>query len=102
MGLKENVILGHLVPTGTGFRNYQKTRVLKNVDLQAAAEEIGRLSKQGFLDEGGPVIRLEGIDDEPAMAGSGDGPVDTESGGGLLDGDSLAGDSPSDAGQGAD
>ncbi len=70
VGLKENVILGHLVPTGTGFRNYQKTRVLKNVDLQAAAEEIGRLSKQGFLDEGGPVIRLEGID-EPAVAPGG-------------------------------
>ena len=68
VGLKENVILGHLVPTGTGFRNYQKTRVLKNVDLQAAAQEIGRLSKQGFLDEGGPVIRLEGIDDDPATA----------------------------------
>jgi DNA-directed RNA polymerase subunit beta' len=62
VGLKENVILGHLVPTGTGFRNYQKTRVRKNVDLQAAAEEIGRLSRQGFLDQGGPVIRLEGID----------------------------------------
>ncbi|MBL8732399.1 MAG: DNA-directed RNA polymerase subunit beta', partial [Planctomycetes bacterium] len=66
VGLKENVILGHLVPTGTGFRNYQKTRVLKNVDLQAAAEEIGRLSRQGFLDQGGPVIRLEGIDEPNA------------------------------------
>jgi DNA-directed RNA polymerase subunit beta' len=65
VGLKENVILGHLVPTGTGFRQYQKTRVRKNVDLQAAAEEIGRLSRQGFLDQGGPVIRLDGID-EPA------------------------------------
>ncbi len=60
IGLKENVILGHLVPTGTGFRSYLKTRVQKNVDLQAAAEEIGRLSKQGFVDVGGPVIRLEG------------------------------------------
>jgi DNA-directed RNA polymerase subunit beta' len=65
VGLKENVILGHLVPTGTGFRNYQKTRVRKNVDLQAAAEEIGRLSRQGFVDQGGPVIRLEGIDPPP-------------------------------------
>ena len=74
VGLKENVILGHLVPTGTGFRNSQKTRVLKNVDLQAAAEEIGRLSKQGFLDEGGPVIRLEGIDEVPATNG---GPIDS-------------------------
>ena len=66
VGLKENVILGHLVPTGTGFREYQKTRVLKNIDLQAAAEELGRMSRQGFLDAGGPVIRLEGIDDSPA------------------------------------
>jgi len=64
VGLKENVILGHLIPTGTGFREYQKTRVRKNVDLQAAAEEIGRLSSQGFLDEGGPVIRLEGLPEE--------------------------------------
>ncbi len=68
VGLKENVILGHLVPTGTGFRNYQKTRVRKNVDLQAAAEEIGRLSKQGFLDDGGPVIRLEGVDPPPPQS----------------------------------
>ena len=92
VGLKENVILGHLVPTGTGFRNYQKTRVLKNVDLQAAAEEIGRLSKQGFLDEGGPVIRLEGID-EPAPAPGGPtdgGPTD----GGLADGGAPAESAP--------
>ncbi len=65
VGLKENVILGHLVPTGTGFRQYQKSRVQKNVDLQAAAEEIGRLSKQGFLDTGGPVIV---VDEKPADA----------------------------------
>ncbi|MFQ5506038.1 MAG: DNA-directed RNA polymerase subunit beta', partial [Planctomycetota bacterium] len=35
VGLKENVILGHLVPTGTGFQAYQRTQVRKNVDLQA-------------------------------------------------------------------
>ncbi len=50
VGLKENVILGHLVPTGTGFRQYQKTRVQKNVDLQAAAEEIDRMGKAGFAE----------------------------------------------------
>ncbi|MEC9048839.1 MAG: DNA-directed RNA polymerase subunit beta', partial [Planctomycetota bacterium] len=94
VGLKENVILGHLVPTGTGFRNYQKTRVLKNVDLQAAAEEIGRLSKQGFLDEGGPVIRLEGIDDEPAAPGD---PAN-----GAPSGDSPGGGAPTGAGSGAE
>ena len=63
VGLKENVILGHLVPTGTGFREYQKTRVRKNIDLQAAAEELGRMSRQGFLDSGGPAIRLDNIDE---------------------------------------
>ena len=62
------MILGHLVPTGTGFREYQKTRVRKNIDLQAAAEELGRMSRQGFLDAGGPIIRLEGVDDQPAAA----------------------------------
>ncbi len=66
VGLKENVILGHLVPTGTGFRDHLKTRVQKNVDLLAAAEEIGRLQKQGFVDAGGPVIRLDGEDGVPA------------------------------------
>ncbi|MCA8941023.1 MAG: DNA-directed RNA polymerase subunit beta', partial [Planctomycetes bacterium] len=72
VGLKENVILGHLVPTGTGFRDLVKTRVQKNVDLQAAAEEIDRMSKQGFVDVGGPVIRLEGEDDSPfATPGAG-------------------------------
>jgi hypothetical protein len=35
--------------------------------LQAAAEELGRMSRQGFLDQGGPVIRLDGID-SPAPA----------------------------------
>jgi RNA polymerase Rpb1, domain 5. len=75
VGLKENVILGHLVPTGTGFREHLKTKVQKNVDLQAAAEEIGRLSKQGYVDAGGPVIRLEGEespDAEPAAETDGD------------------------------
>ncbi|MAD32789.1 MAG: DNA-directed RNA polymerase subunit beta' [Planctomycetes bacterium] len=102
VGLKENVILGHLVPTGTGFRNYQKTRVMKNVDLQAAAEEIGRLSKQGFLDEGGPVIRLEGIDDEPGGPASGDGSPTDPSSDPQPTGDAPAGDSPTGAGHSAD
>ncbi len=75
VGLKENVILGHLVPTGTGFREFQKTRVRKNIDLHAAAEELSRLSKQGLLEEGGPAIRLDGVDtpaiDDGATAASG-------------------------------
>ncbi len=33
-GLKENVILGHLIPAGTGFKSYVKTRVRKNIPLE--------------------------------------------------------------------
>ena len=32
-GLKENVILGNLIPAGTGFRGLLRTRVQKNVDF---------------------------------------------------------------------
>jgi DNA-directed RNA polymerase subunit beta' len=42
IGLKENVILGHMVPTGTGFRDHYRTRVKKNIDFG----EIG--SGSGF------------------------------------------------------
>jgi len=34
VGLKENVILGHLIPAGTGFKVYAKTRVQKNIPLE--------------------------------------------------------------------
>ena len=63
MPLPRVVILGHLVPTGTGFRDYLKTRVQKNVDLHAAAEEIGRTRRPSTVDVGGPVIRLEGLEE---------------------------------------
>ena len=38
MGLKENVILGHLVPTGTGFKGYHAQIVEKTVDALEPAE----------------------------------------------------------------
>ncbi len=66
VGLKENVILGHLVPTGTGFREYQKTRVRKNVDLRAAAAEIGRMGRPGAVDAGGPALRFDHPGEEQA------------------------------------
>ncbi|MBX3322923.1 MAG: DNA-directed RNA polymerase subunit beta' [Phycisphaeraceae bacterium] len=42
IGLKENVLLGHLIPAGTGFRRYQDIRVRPLVEvssLDAASEE---------------------------------------------------------------
>ncbi len=37
-GLKENVILGNLIPAGTGFREYLRTRVRKKVDFSQFAD----------------------------------------------------------------
>jgi DNA-directed RNA polymerase subunit beta' len=66
IGLKENVILGHLVPTGTGFSAYQRTQVRKNIDLQAAAAEL-LAQTQG---QAGPTIVLEGEGDASPESGA--------------------------------
>jgi DNA-directed RNA polymerase subunit beta' len=39
-GLKENVILGNLIPAGTGFRGLLRTRVQKNVDFSQFADAL--------------------------------------------------------------
>jgi DNA-directed RNA polymerase subunit beta' len=41
VGLKENVILGHMVPTGTGFRDHYRTRVKKNIDFGEISSGVG-------------------------------------------------------------
>ena len=41
VGLKENVILGHMVPTGTGFRDHYRTRVKKNIDFGDIGSGVG-------------------------------------------------------------
>ena len=38
VGLKENVILGHLIPAGTGYSIHQKIRVKHLVEPAAAPE----------------------------------------------------------------
>jgi DNA-directed RNA polymerase subunit beta' len=56
VGLKENVILGHLVPAGTGFRSHQEAEVRLNApplrigtDGEEAADEeaTGELETAG-------------------------------------------------------
>ena len=50
VGLKENVILGHLVPAGTGFRSHQEAEVRINVpagEEPAPAEPAGQLEPAG-------------------------------------------------------
>ena len=47
IGLKENVLLGHLIPAGTGFRDYQSIRVKPLAEPPAAAE----IDEQAMLAE---------------------------------------------------
>jgi DNA-directed RNA polymerase subunit beta' len=44
-GLKENIIIGHLIPAGTGMREYFRIRAYKNIlgDLYYTDEEMERL-----------------------------------------------------------
>src|SRR5205085_6466115 len=40
VGLKENVILGHLIPAGTGFRTFQDSEVRINAPALSTAEDL--------------------------------------------------------------
>ena len=49
VGLKENVILGHLIPAGTGFRLFQESEVRYNTEaLEALAAEGDRALETSF------------------------------------------------------
>jgi DNA-directed RNA polymerase subunit beta' len=49
VGLKENVILGHLIPAGTGFRRYQDSEVRYRPEaLQAMAEAKEKALESAF------------------------------------------------------
>ncbi len=42
LGLKENVIMGHLIPAGTGFANYRSIKFQVDEEQEAAQEKIGQ------------------------------------------------------------
>ena len=66
VGLKENVILGHMVPTGTGFRDHYRTRVKKNIDfgeLASVGTSSGNVdAEMEALLSGGPSLAPTGSD----------------------------------------
>ncbi|WP_207432909.1 DNA-directed RNA polymerase subunit beta' [Sabulibacter ruber] len=53
LGLKENVIVGHLIPAGTGLREYSKLIVGSKEEYEAlsASKQAGVRSRQGELQE---------------------------------------------------
>ena len=63
VGLKENVILGHLIPAGTGFRTYQGSEVRLRPEAVLAAAAQREAPRQFF-----PLLEGE----EPAAKGDGE------------------------------
>jgi DNA-directed RNA polymerase subunit beta' len=67
VGLKENVILGHLIPAGTGFRSIHESEVrIRPEALEALAAEKGRVLERAF-----PLLQTAG--EAPQRGGNGDG-----------------------------
>jgi DNA-directed RNA polymerase subunit beta' len=60
VGLKENVILGHLVPAGTGFRTHQDAEVRLNAPHAPAEAEAG----DGQAAEGAEALQTAGATEE--------------------------------------
>jgi DNA-directed RNA polymerase subunit beta' len=49
VGLKENVLLGHLIPAGTGFRPYQDLRVKRLVELDDMDDDDDRMMEEAAM-----------------------------------------------------
>jgi DNA-directed RNA polymerase subunit beta' len=67
VGLKENVILGHLIPAGTGFRIFQESEVNYR---REALEELAAAPVQS-LEESFPLLHAEDGTPAPADAATG-------------------------------
>ena len=64
VGLKENVILGHLIPAGTGFRTFQDAEV----KYQAAALEQMAAEKEQALVTQFPLLQADEEQESPEVA----------------------------------
>ncbi len=67
IGLKENVILGHLIPAGTGFRTFQDSEVRINPEALA---ELASRTRERTLEDSFPLLQDNG--EQPQ---SGQGPA---------------------------
>jgi DNA-directed RNA polymerase subunit beta' len=93
VGLKENVILGHLIPAGTGFKTIQESEVrIQPSALEALAAEKERVLERSFpLRES--ALRAQGGDGAAPAPGNGERPASPRPTPTGLD--ALLGDSPS-------
>jgi DNA-directed RNA polymerase subunit beta' len=91
VGLKENVILGHLVPAGTGFHVFQDSEVrIRPEALEALQAEKERVLARSF-----PL--LDGVEEAPTNGGPDGGAKPTPSGTSTLE--ALLGGAEPDGGE---
>ena len=66
VGLKENVILGHLIPAGTGFNTFQTSEVR----VRPEALEALRIDREDLLARDFPLLEAAEQTEEEIAAGS--------------------------------
>ena len=71
VGLKENVILGHLIPAGTGFNTFQSAEVR----VRPEALDALRMDRENVLARHFPLLAAGGDEAAGASAG-GEAPVE--------------------------
>jgi len=65
LGLKENVILGHLIPAGTGFNTFQTSEVR----VRPEALEALRIDREDLLSRDFPLLEAAEPTEEELAAG---------------------------------
>jgi len=67
-GLKENVIMGRLIPAGTGLEFYRNFRLLTEVGVPPAEAEVEIEAAEAALPAGAPGAAAEFSDEDEARA----------------------------------
>ena len=63
-GLKENVIIGHLIPAGTGMKCYRDVIKLKDEDLTAVSDKVESVMSERALEDIEDLADMTSEDDE--------------------------------------
>ncbi len=58
-GLKENVIMGHLIPAGTGFHAHKDIEMAKNIDLKGEAEKPAKVKVEAKTESPKPEVKAK-------------------------------------------
>lgn len=59
IGLKENVIMGHLIPAGTGFSEHRKIEIVKSAEAKEAAKENEKKAKDADKEESAESVKTK-------------------------------------------